>query len=108
MLSGICQGMSWQHLHQPQGWKGVIPLSLSNPEIQVESTLPQTEAKDWRSLESTLTPLFADADKRDEANKAYTKLAKKGCMVHTHAIGLVGLNPLVCITKQGGKSIFVT
>ena len=29
MLSGICQGMSWQHLHQPQGWKGVIPLSLS-------------------------------------------------------------------------------
>ena len=29
MLSGICQGMSWQHLHQPWVcWKGVI-LSLS-------------------------------------------------------------------------------
>ena len=26
--------MSWQHLHQPQGWKGVIPLSLSLSQIR--------------------------------------------------------------------------
>ena len=26
---GICQGMSWQHLNQPQVWIGVISLSLS-------------------------------------------------------------------------------
>ena len=25
----ICQGMSWQHLSLPYGWKGVILLSLS-------------------------------------------------------------------------------
>ena len=25
----LCQGMSWQHLNQPQGWIGVISLSLS-------------------------------------------------------------------------------
>ena len=28
-IFGICQGMSWHHLNQPQGWIGVISLSLS-------------------------------------------------------------------------------
>ena len=51
--------------------------------IQVESTLPREEAQDGRVFKNTLIPLFADADKRNDAKKACIKLADKGCLVYT-------------------------
>ena len=51
--------------------------------VQVESTLPVGQAREWGVFKSTLTPLFADADKQDKAMAAYGRLLRDGCMVHS-------------------------
>ena len=56
---------------------------LESDGLKSSPTLPRDEAQDWRVFKNTLTPLFADADKRDDAKKAYSRLAGKGCLVHS-------------------------
>ena len=51
--------------------------------LQAESTLPPDAAKDWNVFKGTLTPLFADADKKAKARQAYSLLETRGCQVHT-------------------------
>ena len=70
--------------------------------LQAEAALPPGTSSTWRIFKEKLTPLFAEADKRASAKRAYGKLEQNGCRDNSaDALREYGRQFLAAFTEMG-------